>query len=356
MNNDIVGIFPSFGQGITGGIEASAEAAWEAVQRIAPDKKSTPFLLCYGRTPNNVDDFANASFAGSKGSAIRSAFTTLAKPRVVLVWHLGLLKLLPPLLKYQPRIILFLHGIEAWRKQDPATRFLFRFVDIFLTNSAYTWKRFLQYQPQLSSKKHVVLPLGLGTSVRSPQVEPDDTPKMLMVSRLSAYEDYKGHRELISAWHEVRRHISNAQLVIAGDGDLRPTLEHTITKKDLSHSVKTLGYISEEVKQKLLVESRCLAMPSRNEGFGLVYLEAMRVGRPCLVSTEDAGREVVNPPEAGLAVDVRNNAMLVEATCRLLTKGPEWDNWCRSAKQRYDQFFTKDRFQSRLCSILEMWW
>ena len=59
------------------------------------------------------------------------------------------------------------------------------------------------------------------------------------------------------------------------------------------------GQVKEDVKQDLLMRCRCLALPSRGEGFGLVYLEAMRMGRPCLVSTVDAAREVVNPPEAG---------------------------------------------------------
>ncbi len=71
----------------------------------------------------------------------------------------------------------------------------------------------------------------------------------------------------------------------------------------MGRSISFLGRITEEEKQDRLDRCQCLAMPSRAEGFGLVYLEAMRMGRPCMVSTTDAAREVVNPPEAGLAVD-----------------------------------------------------
>ena len=93
-------------------------------------------------------------------------------------------------------------------------------------------------------------------------------------------------------------------------------------------------------------------MPSRGEGFGLVYLEAMRVGRPCLVSTLDAGREVVNPPEAGLAVDPDNREELADAICRLLGDGPEWQQWSKQARQRYEQNFTAKHFQDRLMTAL----
>ena len=94
-------------------------------------------------------------------------------------------------------------------------------------------------------------------------------------------------------------------------------------------------------------------MPSRADGFGLVYLEAMRLGRPCLVSTLDAGREVVNPPEAGLAADPDNPHDLAEAICRLLTPGPDWGIWSRQARVRYESRFTARHFQERLIAALE---
>ena len=93
-------------------------------------------------------------------------------------------------------------------------------------------------------------------------------------------------------------------------------------------------------------------MPSRGEGFGLVYLEAMRWGRPCLVSTYDAGQEVVNPPEAGLSVDSSDLAQLANSLCRLLLPGAEWDSWSAGARRRYEHFYTAELFQKRLVSML----
>jgi len=93
-------------------------------------------------------------------------------------------------------------------------------------------------------------------------------------------------------------------------------------------------------------------MPSRGEGFGLVYLEAMRLGRPCLVSTSDAGRETINPPEAGLAVNPDKPQAVARAICRLLTPGDEWQRWSEQARARYESHFTAQQFQNRLREAL----
>jgi phosphatidylinositol alpha-1,6-mannosyltransferase len=146
--------------------------------------------------------------------------------------------------------------------------------------------------------------------------------------------------------------MPDAELWIAGDGDLRRELESLVVGGGCQGKVRFWGTVSEEKKQELLGHCRCLALPSRNEGFGLVYLEALRMGRPCLVSTLDAGREVVNPPEAGIAADVGNPGALADAVCRLLSIGPEWIAWSRRARERYEAHFTAKHFQARLSDAI----
>ena len=133
---------------------------------------------------------------------------------------------------------------------------------------------------------------------------------------------------------------------------MRRTLEDLAREHVPDHAVRFYGQVSEDVKEQLLVQCRCLALPSRGEGFGLVYVEAMRMGRPCLVSGVDAGREVVNPPEAGLAVDPGDPHAIADAVSRMLTVGAEWDQWSRGARQRYESRFTAAHFQERFLRAL----
>jgi phosphatidylinositol alpha-1,6-mannosyltransferase len=272
--------------------------------------------------------------------------------RLVVVWHMDLLKLLPFFQVSGARVVLILQGIEAWRRRPWPERALLRRVDQFISISDYTWRRFLEVNPAYASVPHRTIPLGIAAPWQGQTPSPSATPAALMLGRLERRENYKGHREMLDAWPIVRQRLPNAELWIAGDGDLRPDLEAAADERGLGQAVRFLGFISEERKQQLLQEAHCMAIPSRGEGFGLVYLEAMRLGRPCLVSTLDAGREVVDPPRHGLAVDPDNREALAEAACRLLTDGPEWQQWSISARQRYEQHFSARHYQRRLLSAL----
>jgi phosphatidyl-myo-inositol dimannoside synthase len=349
----VLGLFPFFGLGATGGIQTSARIAWPAVARYLEGEAKTT-LLSYGRgNPNGSSEPASESInVNSKTQAVFTALSRSWRQELVLVWHVGFLKLLPFLRLSHPRIVVALHGIEAWEESGWLTRKQLDGVDLFLTFSTYTWERFLTLNPRYRNRPHRTIAHGVGVPLGGAVPAIDDLPIALMISRLSQTEDYKGHREVIDAWPSVLQRLPGAQLWIAGDGCLRPGLERLVREMGLKDAIRFWGLVSDVEKQQLLARCHCLAMPSRGEGFGLVYLEAMRLGRPCLTSTMDAGREVVNPPEAGLAVDPDNRDQIVDALCRLLSPGEEWREWSSRARYRYESIFTMRHFEQRLLTSL----
>lgn len=347
----MLGIFPAFTTQ-TGGIQASGKIAWAGiVERMAAPAHS-PILFLYGESGVEPLYPGRVIAARTKSTAILAALRLRAQPSRVLLWHISLLRLLPFLRLRNAKTVLVLHGVEAWKRQDWLTHRLLRRVDLFSSDSHYTWEQFSASNPAYANAAHRIVYLGLGEPVAASPRNPAAPPLALMLSRLARGEDYKGHREMIAAWPLVRERLPDAELWIAGDGDLRPELEALVRARGLTQCVHFTGYLSEEKKHQLLARCSCLALPSRGEGFGLVYLEAMRVGRPCLVSTLDAGREVVNPPEAGLSADPRHLRALADATCRLLTPGREWNEWSLRARQRYERHFTAAHFQRRLIETL----
>lgn len=327
--------------------------AWNAVSSEVASRGGHAILFSFGDVAH--DSSASNKFivrAHSKVSAVSKAVRQRWDPHTVLVWHVGLLKLLPFLRSPKAKVVVFLHGIEVWKSLDYLTTACLKRSTMFLSNTDYTWERFKTFHPQLSQTRQKTVHLGLQLPLQAPPPEPGDTPVTLMIGRLSKGEDYKGHRELINVWPAVINRIPTAKLWIAGDGDLRPELETLVVESGLGENVVFWGQVSEQKKQELLIYSRCLALPSRGEGFGLVYLEAMRLGRPCLVSTAEAGREVVNPPEAGLSADTNHPEHLTDAICSLLSCGQEWQELSVRSRRRFEKSFTAEHFRGRLVAAL----
>lgn len=316
-----------------GGVQRSGQLAWEALHQ-----SGCTTLVSYGTR-------CRPSCRHSRLRALLAASYHGFSTDHAIVWHLGL----APLLLCAPRlssVSVFLHGIECWRPLDRLTRFALRPTTTFWTNSAYTWNRFCEHNPEFRPHPHRVI--ALGEASPAPFTPAALQPRAVIIGRMDSDEDYKGHRELIHAWPYVLRLIPGAELHIIGDGSGRPALTTLTASLGIAHAVHFHGILSEADKQRILIDSRCLLMPSRGEGFGLVYLEAMRLGRPCLVSSFDAGQEVVQPPEAGLMVDPHNQEQLVVAIARLLTDDRQWDDWSQSARQRYERNYTAQHFQSRI--------
>lgn len=322
-----------------GGVQASARAAWSGF--CAHSSMFEARQLTY-RSRTGGAKFASKLALLARASRMRTSFD------FILVWHLGLLKLLSLLPRTKARVAVFLHGIEAWQPLDAFTSRLLGKADVLLHNSSYTWRRFVEMNPAFAGHPHEHVALGIDERIETDWTEPVSPPAVLMIGRLDPRENYKGHQEVIEAWPAVQTALRNAELWIAGDGPLAPKLQDRVRHLKLEGSVRFFGSVSESYKHELLCRSRCLALPSRGEGFGLVYLEAMRVGRPCLVSTSDAGREVIAPPQAGLAVDVTNPDEIAAALIELLKANAAWRQMSNNARCRYEALFTAAHFQRRL--------
>ena len=323
----VLAIFPSLHDDNPGGIQVSGRIAWQGLQQNA---QATLLEVS----------------AGHKLAAVREVRRPRGEVDVVLFWHLDLLRL-APLLPGRARRAVFLHGIEAWRRPDPLTRRLLRSTHV-LVNSHYTVER---AQSALGGLPMKVVHLGVGDAAQL-TTPPAAPPVALMLGRLDAGERYKGHHEVIRCWPNVQKLVPDAQLWMVGDGDLRDELQAEVHDQQLDSAVRFFGRVSETEKQTLLAAASTLVLPSRGEGFGLVYLEAMRCGRPCIVGT-DAGREVVNPPEAGLSVDPSDPGALAHAIVLLLKRGPEWQRMADAARRRHAGHFTAAHFQARLRTALE---
>jgi len=113
-------------------------------------------------------------------------------------------------------------------------------------------------------------------------------------------------------------------------------------------AVRFTGFVADAVLAGLYERCGVFAMPSRQEGFGLVYLEAMKSGLPCVASNCDGAQEVVADGQTGILVDPDDSQALAGALIRLLTDETLRTRMGEAGRRRLDAYFTEEHFHRRL--------
>jgi phosphatidylinositol alpha-1,6-mannosyltransferase len=109
---------------------------------------------------------------------------------------------------------------------------------------------------------------------------------------------------------------------------------------------------SEEEKNSLWAETNVFAMPSRSEGFGFVYIEAMRHGLPVLASVHDAGSEVNVDGVTGYNVNLDREGELAERIVHLLREPDHAAQLGNQGRARWHDHFCYSAFRERFLPIL----
>ncbi len=150
---------------------------------------------------------------------------------------------------------------------------------------------------------------GNGTRLRS-KLEIGMRPSVLFVGRRDAG---KGYPALLEAWPFVMRQCPDAVLLLAGPGDADADRLIKIS----SESVRDLGCPSEQEKADAYAACDVFCLPSANESFGIVYVEAWSYGKPVICGTAPASRELVEQGVTGVWAD-QQPQQLAHALLRLL--------------------------------------
>lgn len=286
----------------------------------------------------------------SKLAFCRAALQYSHRPARVVCGHMGQLPLAWALSRLRPGLHYYLvaHGIEVWRPFSFLERRALRGARQIWSVSEYTRQQVLLRCRGLESKVSV-LPNALDPFLIPPGPAPAATgpATILAISRLSLADNYKGIGHLIAAMPAVRAGIPGARLRIVGRGDGLASLQRIARGLELGTAVSFAGYRSDSELHTEFAECRLFALPSQKEGFGLVYLEAMANGRPCLAARSGGAPEVVTG-DTGVLVDYGDVPGIAAAIQGALRR-----EWSTAALVERAQSFSYLRFRERLASMLE---
>jgi phosphatidyl-myo-inositol dimannoside synthase len=268
----------------------------------------------------------------------------------VLYDSVGPAKAHPRILWSRPPFALWIHGIEVWESLRSDHARVIRRADLIFVNSCYTLERY--------QEKHGPLPTARVCWLATEQDEPPGTrasftgpPTVLIVGRLDAMEGYKGHTELLGCWPEVVAAVPGARLVIAGGGTGLAAMRDRAQASSVASSIDVVGYVSEAEMPTLFARAHVFAMPSRQEGFGIVYVEAMRYGLPVIASVHDAGQEINVDRQTGFNVDLERRHELSERLIYLLSDPNRAVAMGQAGFKRWQEHFTYSSFAGRFLAL-----
>jgi glycosyltransferase involved in cell wall biosynthesis len=147
----------------------------------------------------------------------------------------------------------------------------------------------------------------------------------------------KGHSYLIEALEGVRRQIPDAHLWIVGDGPLRERLSAQAAEKGLADAVTFTGLVNEAEKVNRLWQATLFVMPSLQEGFGAVLLEAMVCELPIVAFDLAVYREWFNGARAAF-VPRLDTAALTQAIVDLLNNKDARQKMAAHNRQCVEQY------------------
>ncbi len=284
---------------------------------------SARIFSMYDRTEDAEDNpyFPTEIFRGFKVKKIRFINAAVKEGRlsdVVILSHINLLLVGWLIKKISPRtqVLLFAHGIEIWGKVSKSKSRMLRFCDQFLCVSQFTKDNIVQ-QHGVAPDKCVVLNNCIDPYLPLPTLTSKD-PYLLAahdfssehvllftLTRLSSKDRYKGYDKVFEALALLKAKHPNLRYLVGGGYDQieKAYVDAEITRLGLEQMVIITGYIPEDELATYFAMADIYVMPSRKEGFGIVFVEAMFYGLPVIAGNADGSVDALLGGELGLLVN-----------------------------------------------------
>lgn len=221
------------------------------------------------------------------------------------------------------------HGADIWRDRPDSERRAIEAADQVTTVSRAT-RRILLGRTNLAPERVRVLPNTVGeqfvpgppSAALRARLGLGEGPILLTVGRLASGERYKGHEQIFAAVPALRAIFPGLVHVVAGEGDDRARLEARAAElAPAPGSVRFLGFVPDEELPELYRLADLFVMPSSEEGFGIVYLEAAACGLRVVGGAGGGGGDAIPDDRVGLIVDPLDQAALIDAIKRSLGQG-----------------------------------
>jgi phosphatidylinositol alpha-1,6-mannosyltransferase len=285
---------------------------------------------------------------------------------VVIISHINLavvglaIKLINPKCK----VWLIAHGIEVWRPLSFAQKLFAGKCDKIICVSGFTRQEVIN-RHQIDSGKCVVLNNAVDSFMTPPvtfnkpahllsrySLSPDDT-LLFTLTRLATTEQYKGYDQVINILNKIRVKIPSIKYILAGKYDAAEEvrIKRLITDHGVEDLVILTGFIDEAELTDHFTLADLFVLPSKKEGFGIVFVEALACGLPVICGNVDGSLDAIRNGELGKAINPDDLGALEEAITEYLSPPVSTTTRLHLQKECL-RYFNEDNYIHKLQQLL----
>ncbi len=325
----------------TGGIQKMTRTLAYALFHIAK-QKGWQFNLwsVYDSRYDLMDKYLSAeNFTGFGRNKIKIGLKTLDKSfrsDIVILSHvnLALFGLVIKILNPNCKVWLIAHGIEVWRPLNFVKKiFVKRYCDKIICVSSFTKARMIHWHNS-DPDKCVVLNNALDPFMNLPvdfskpeyllnrySLAPSDKI-IFTLTRLASSEQYKGYEQVIKAVGHLKLKFPEIKYILSGQYDSaeETRIRDLIKSCGVEEQVILTGFLTEKELTDYFLLADLFVLPSKKEGFGIVFIEALACGLPVICGNSDGSIDAIRNGELGTAINVNDQDELENAIIKYLEK------------------------------------
>ncbi len=322
---------------------------------IAMDKEE-----CVGREAQLHPNLHLTAFAGNRIRFVMTALRCVVRNRInlTLAGHLNYapLCLLLKVLRPRMRFGVLIYGWDAWVRLSRLRRWALQKADFIISISEYTKRQAVAING-LNETRIFVLPNALDWKSRETtgQASVSSLPlgtRLLSVGRLEKAEQQKGFDTVIRALPAIAGKVADVQYVIIGSGTDLDRHKNLAREVGVSDRVHFLGTVDQQTLRQCYESCDIFVMPSAQEGFGFVYLEAMQYAKVVVGARSGGVPEVVEDQVTGRLVEYGNEDELGQALIELSLDPENRRRMGSAGYQRLQDKFRFPHFKRKLTEIL----
>jgi phosphatidylinositol alpha-1,6-mannosyltransferase len=250
-------------------------------------------------------------------------------------------------------LICIVYSGDIWNEISRSRRFALKRADKLLAVSHFAAQRALDKHPWLPNLE-VCYP-GIAIPKAPASIgHAGHRREILAVSRMSQGEPGKNLGMLLKAMSQVLPTVPEARLVMVGDGDDQHRLKAEAAALGISESVEFTGFIDEQRLHEQYCRASVFALPSAQEGFGLVYLEAMARGIPVIGCNWGPSSEIIDHGKTGFLIPPGDACTLAHNIVLILNDRQMALEMGEAGRHKFLSHFTEQHFAQRLRAALAL--